>query len=166
MGVHQRLSLEVGMSSFWTRNIMTCVETPRISILWEGERIEYFNSGRGIRQGDPISPHLFVLCMERLSHLIQKEVEENWTGIKVSRKGPILSHLFFADDMVLFSEANEGQLKIIKACLKRFYTCSSQKVTLENSQICFSNNVNDFFFVGHLARKEGIPFTKDLGRYL
>lgn len=157
---------EVGMDSIWIRNIMTCVETPLLSILWEGEQTDFFKPGRGIRQGDPISPYLFVLCIERLSHIILKEVDKgNWKGIKVSRNGPTLSHLFFADDMVLFREASEGQIDIVKDCLDRFCSCSGQKVSLAKSQIYVSNNVrNDFS--EHLAAKAGIPLSKDLGRYL
>lgn len=157
---------EVGMDHTWTRNIMACVETSRLSILWEGEQTEYFKPGRGIRQGDPISPYLFVLCMERLSHIIQAEVANgNWKGVKVSRKGPVLSHLFFADDMVLFSEADERQVDIVKKSLDRFCAYSGQKVSLIKSHIYFSNNVNDFI-ADQLESRAGIPRTKDLGRYL
>lgn len=96
--------------------------------------------------------------MERLSHLIHKEVDNgNWKGIKVSRRGPTLSHLFL--------EANDRQVEIVKNCLDRFCVSSGQKVSLIKSNIFFSNNVNDVL-ADHLANKAGIPRTKDLGRYL
>lgn len=106
---------KVGMDSNWIRNIMTCVETLHISILWEGDQTDYFKPGRGIKQGNTISLYFFVLCIKRLSHLIQNEVERgNWKGIKVSRNGLTLSHLFFADDMVMFAEVNGRQIETVK----------------------------------------------------
>lgn len=116
---------EAGFGSEWTRIIMACIESSRLSIKWEGEISDYFRPGRGIRQGDSISPFLFVLCMERLSHMIEEAVQEGaWKGIKMSRRGPTVSHLFFADDMVLFSEADEGQVEVVKNVLDRFSRCS------------------------------------------
>lgn len=146
---------------------MTCVESSHLSILWEWDQTEFFKPGRGIRQGDPVSPYLFVLCMVRLSHIIYKAVQEvRWKGIKTSRNGPTISHLFFANDMVLFTEANESQVDTVLECLNWFCTGSCQKVmNLTKSQICFSNNVNPSF-AGHLAERTGIPITKDLGKYL
>lgn len=93
--------------------------------------MEYFCPGRGIRQGDAISPFFFVLCMERLSHIISEEVEKGrWRGIKLSRGVPLITHLFFADDMVLFTKANINQISVVKECLDRFCSSSGQKVSL------------------------------------
>lgn len=68
--------MEVGLSSNWIRNIMECVQTSRLQILWNGEKLEAFNSSRGLLQGDPMSPYIFVLYMERLSHMITKSVQD------------------------------------------------------------------------------------------
>lgn len=65
---------------------MSCVTTVTSSILWNGEALEEFMPGRGLRQGDLLSPYLFVLCMERLSAMINLSTDEGrWKGIKVSR---------------------------------------------------------------------------------
>jgi len=86
--------------------IMSCVTTSKISILINGNKTEYFEPSRGIRQGDPLSPYLFILCMEILSRKIDQEVQlKNWSPIKISHKGPLISHLFFANDLVLMSRA-------------------------------------------------------------
>ena len=56
--------------------IMNCVTTSSLNILWNGETTEEFRPSRGIRQGHPISPYLFVICMEKLSHMINDLVQK------------------------------------------------------------------------------------------
>lgn len=86
---------------------MECVSGPSMSILWNGEKTESFKPARGLGQGDPLSPYLFVLCMERLCHLIDEAVENGrWKPIRLSRGGPQLSYICFADDLILFAEAS------------------------------------------------------------
>ena len=61
---------------------------------------------RGLRQGDLLSPYSFILYMEKLALLIQEKVEAgNWLPVKVSEDGPAISHLFFADNCLLFTKA-------------------------------------------------------------
>lgn len=93
---------------------MTCIETPKMSIIWNGEQLEEFKPQRGIRQDDLISPYIFVLCMETLGHIINQSVlKGEWKPIKISRLGQSLSHLFFADDLILFAEASEHQMSVV-----------------------------------------------------
>lgn len=61
---------DVGLPSTWISLIMFCITSSQISLLWNGEKIESFIPKYGLHQGDPLSPYLFVLCLERLSHLI------------------------------------------------------------------------------------------------
>ncbi|MDV3200005.1 MAG: reverse transcriptase domain-containing protein, partial [Candidatus Phytoplasma australasiaticum] len=158
--------MDVGMNSEWVRNIMACVESPRMRVLWNGKQLDQIVPSRGIRQGDSISPYLFVLCMERLSHIIKEEVSKGkWKGIRLSRYGPLLTHLFFADDLVLFSEASQEQITIISHCLERFSRASGQKVSLRKSQIFFSKNVNREV-AKRIIDTTGIPETMNLGKYL
>lgn len=155
-----------GFNSDWIRNVMGCVETAKLAPIWNGEQLDWITPSRGIRQGDAISPYLFVICIERLSHLINDSVHnKRWKGIKLSKYGPTITHLFFADDMVLFSEATEQHVQIIKDCLERFSAASGQKISLSKSQIFFSKNVSQ-----ELANKisgiAGINTTNNLGKYL
>ena len=87
--------------------IMSCVSSFSISILFNGGCLDSFYPSRGIRQGDPLSPYLFIFCMEFLGHLIEEKCEAKlWAPVKASRSGPSFSHLFFADDLVLFASAD------------------------------------------------------------
>ncbi|XP_031116716.1 uncharacterized protein LOC116020380 [Ipomoea triloba] len=124
----QSTLLYAGFNECWIRNIMECVCTSRLAVACNGQTSDWFKPKRGIRQGDPISPILFVLCIERLSHLIENAVDKGtWKGLKITRKGPILSHLFFADDLVLFGEASMHQASVIKKCLEEFCSMSGQR---------------------------------------
>lgn len=68
--------------------IWHCFSSPAMQVLWNGEALESFSPTRGIRQGDPISPYLFVLCTERLFHAIEKATEEGqWKPIQLLRGG-------------------------------------------------------------------------------
>lgn len=146
--------------------IMQCVTGPSMSLLWNGEMTDSFQPLRGLRQGDPLSPYLFVLCMERLCHLIERAVVgKNWKPIQLSRGGPQLSHILFADDLILFAEASVAQIRVIRGVLERFCIASGQKVNLEKSKIFFSSNVSRE--LGRMISNEsGIQSTCDLGKYL
>lgn len=87
-------------------------------ILWNGEPLKEFSPTRGIRQWDPLSPYLYVICMERLAHFIYRDVSlKRWKSVKASRNGPTLSNLAFADDLILFCEASVEQTTVMQRCL-------------------------------------------------
>jgi hypothetical protein len=115
---------------------MFCISSFSLSILVNGERLENFSPFRGIRQGDPLSPYIFVLCIEYLACLIHDEVVQgNWMGVKPSRDGPSFTHLFFADDLILFAKATKKNCLVIIRVLKEFCDASGQKVSLAKSRI-------------------------------
>ncbi|OMO73212.1 reverse transcriptase, partial [Corchorus capsularis] len=104
--------------------------------------------------------------MERLSHLIQYKIEaRRWKPVKISKSGPPISHVFFADDLVLFSDASVKQVEVVVETLKEFNLWSGQSVSLAKSKICASNNIrkSEAF---ELSRRAKIPLTEDLGKYL
>lgn len=163
--IHDTL-LKMQLPELLVSIIMTCISSCSLNILWNGLPTESFTPSRGIRQGDPLSPYLFVACIERLSQLIEHNLHGgHWTAIPLTRGGTRLSHLMFADDVVLFGEASKAQALTIKTCLQQFYEASGQKVSVQKSRIYFSPNTNEAT-KAEVCSTLGIECTDDLGRYL
>lgn len=101
---------DIGFPGNLVNLIHNCISSVRMRSLWNGEALERFSPERGIRQGDPISPYLFALCIERLFQVISLAVENKlWRPVKVTRNGPCISHLAFVDDLILFAKATTDQ---------------------------------------------------------
>ena len=99
----EKIMLQMGFNSKWVGWILECIRSVTYSILVNGEPQGHIVPTRGIRQGDPLSPYLFLLCSEGLNGLIQQAVTEgNIQGVSLCKNGPKISHLFFADDSLLF----------------------------------------------------------------
>ncbi|KAA3468114.1 reverse transcriptase [Gossypium australe] len=99
---------KMGFDPNWINSIMKCISTVSYSVILNGQVGDIFHPSIGLRQGDPLIPFLFLICGEGLSSLMRKATEEgHLKGVKVSRRGPQISHLLFADDCILFGEANE-----------------------------------------------------------
>ncbi|KAL0012214.1 hypothetical protein SO802_007322 [Lithocarpus litseifolius] len=146
--------------------IMSCITTVTTSILFNGGSLEPFSPTRGIRQGDPLFPYIFIMCMEYLGQLIQEKCEEGlWKPVKASRSGPLFSHLFFADDLVLFAKANAKNCMVIRDVLEKFCTESGQTISSSKSRVFFSPNicqVEEEAFLSIL----GFQASNCLGKYL
>ncbi|CAL9026779.1 unnamed protein product [Prunus brigantina] len=113
---------------------MTCISTVSFSILLNGQPGAPFFPSRGLRQGDPLSPYLFLIISEVLSLNISKLVNEGeLAGIKMARGAPILSHIFFADDSLFFFKAEESNCACLKKILQEYCLASGQEINFQKS---------------------------------
>ena len=146
--------------------IMSCVSTVSISILFNGEALNPIYPSKGIRRGDPLSPYLFILCMDFLGQLIEEKCNAKlWQPVKASQSGPAFSHLFFADELLLFAKADYINCSTIRDVLDDFCSISGQTVSEAKSKVYFSPNV-DKDTRDSLCDILGFTSTPSLGRYL
>jgi hypothetical protein len=125
--------IQSGFSQQTTKWILSCVTSANFVVLVNGETSPFFHSGRGLRQGCPLSPLLFILVMEGLSLQLKKgQVEGKLTGVKVSRIVKIL-HLFFIDDVLIMTNDSLQEWKEIKDILTTFCSASGLKINWTKS---------------------------------
>jgi hypothetical protein len=99
--------IRMGFSEKWIQWMMMCVSSVTYSVLMNFDRVGPIVPDRGLLQGDPLSPYLFILVAEGLSTLIHKAINRgDIHGVQVCRGAPVVSHLLFADDCFLFCRAN------------------------------------------------------------
>ena len=120
---------------------MMCVSSTTYSVLVNGAPHGYIKPTRGLQQGDPLSPYLFLICAEGLSALLRKKERENAIrGIAICREGPHISHLFFADDSVIFCLASIHDCGAFHNVLAIYERASGQKINKAKTALFFSKN--------------------------
>ncbi|XP_024190158.1 uncharacterized protein LOC112194141 [Rosa chinensis] len=141
-GFLQRIMIKMGFAEQWVALIMSCLSTVRFSFLINGTPRGYVTPQRGLRQGDPLSPYLFLLCAEGLSALISHVVSNGqWQGLRVCDGAPSISHLLFADDSMLYFYATIQDCLMIRNVLNIYEKASGQQVNLQKSNVVFSGSV-------------------------
>uniref|UniRef100_A0A251UDF3 Putative RNA-directed DNA polymerase, eukaryota, Reverse transcriptase zinc-binding domain protein n=1 Tax=Helianthus annuus TaxID=4232 RepID=A0A251UDF3_HELAN len=127
---------QMGFPSRWCNWIKGSVESARSSVLVNGSPTFEFKCSKGIRQGDPISPFLFILVMEALSYMFDKEKSEGLlVGIQTPRNGPVVSHLFYADDAIIMGEWSRSNITNVVRILRVFHICSGLKINIAKSNL-------------------------------
>ncbi|KAL0444910.1 UNVERIFIED_CONTAM: LINE-1 reverse transcriptase [Sesamum latifolium] len=148
--------------------IVECVTTPSFWVCLNGSPHGYFRGARGLRQGDPMSPYLFVLVMEVLTLLLHQIIDQDggfsyhWKCEEMQ-----LCQLGFADDLLLFSKANTSSVHIFKHALAVFADLSGLRANLHKSHLILSRSAGPLwdtllaildFQEGHLPlRYLGLP---------
>ena len=129
----------MGFGSWWLSWIKWCISTASFSVLFNGSPVGFFPSSKGLKQGDPLSPYLFVIGMEALSSLINRAVEGNYfvgSRIAVGRgEDLVIFHLLYADDTLIFCQANIEHLKYLSWILMWFEALSGLKINLNKSEV-------------------------------
>lgn len=132
----------MGFSEKWISWVMLCVTTVSYMVTLNGSSVGLIHPKCGLRQGDPMSPYLFIFCVDGLSQVLDKAATEGKiTGCQVSNNDPHVTHLLFDDDNLLFFKATEAEATTVKYLLNEYGSKSGQVINYQKSGIFFSANV-------------------------
>ena len=112
---------------------MACITTPTFSININGDDCASFKWGRGLRQGDPLSPLLFVLVMEYLTRLYNQTGTQARFKFHPSCKGNKLNHMIFPDDLIVFCAADINSVTTLKDAFTEFSSATGMEANLNKS---------------------------------
>lgn len=135
----------MGFCQRWCDLIWQCIITVSNKIMFNSEPLQPLLPKRGLRQGDPISPYLFMISQEALSINLSFGISERkLEGLQIKRNCPILSHLFSADDSIFFSSIKEEFISFsnLNATLNEYCSLSGQHISFLKSSLFFSVNVS------------------------
>lgn len=137
------LLLQIGLDQELVCWIMACVTNVQFSVLVNGAPSSFFHSSRGLRQGCPLSPLLFILVMDSLSRLIASYKNQNLiSGIKVSPH-QIISHVLFVDDVLLFGGNSMEEWQRFHEILTLFCYVSGMNISCTKSSLIAPGGIID-----------------------
>lgn len=145
---------------------MKCITTVSYSFLINNVVAGSVSPQRGIRQGDPLSPYIFILCGEVLSGLCKRaQINGSMAGIRVSRNSPRINHLLFADDTMFFTRTDPQSCTTLMNILHSYESASGQMINAAKSSISFSSKTSPDV---RLRVKQHLRIDKEggVGKYL
>lgn len=122
--------------------VKTCVQSCMISVKINGSLEGFFKASAGLRQGDPISPYLFVICMEVLSVYLSKLENSSAFKFHWKCKASSITHLMFADDVLLFCNGDIESVKALLSAVQSFQDVSGLVIN-KNKSLIFLSSVRD-----------------------
>ncbi|XP_050222174.1 uncharacterized protein LOC126672268 [Mercurialis annua] len=137
----EKMLLSMGCCRRWVEKILNCITSVEFSFLINGSVKGHVQPRRGLRQGDPLSPYLFLICAQGLSCLINNAVEEGKMHGMLFGEDCQISHLFFADDSLLFAREDVDEVKEIKGILEIYGKASGQVINFDKSALCFGKGI-------------------------
>lgn len=139
---------KMSFPTLWRKWMRECVTTASAAVLVNGSPTEEFSLARGLRQGDPLSPFLFLLAAEGFHIMMDSLITHNiFTGYKVGRDHNVsISHLQFADDTIILGEKSWANVRAMRAVLHLFATMSGLKVNFNKSELVGVNVSQSWLF--------------------
>ncbi|XP_041017886.1 uncharacterized protein LOC121260102 [Juglans microcarpa x Juglans regia] len=135
---------KMGFSDSWISLVMKCVTSVTYSLLLSGVSQPFFCPSRGLRQGDPLSPYLFILCGEALNCLLNRAKCNGFiTCLPIRQNHLHINHLFFTDDSLLFCKANSIEWIHLYHLLDTYEKASGQRLNKDKTSIFFSRNTRE-----------------------
>ncbi|WMV25761.1 hypothetical protein MTR67_019146 [Solanum verrucosum] len=158
-----RMLKKLGFGKKWIHWIKFCISTVSYSVLINGSPAGFFKAQRGLRQGDPLSPFLFIIAMEGLNSMFKTANLYGWIkGFEVARAGSDsleVTHLQYADDTLIFCDADRNQLRHLRIILVLFKGISGLHINWGKS---FLYPIND---VPHMILMASILGGEKLARW-
>ena len=117
----EKIMEKLGFPTRWIERVRSCVTTPSFTVLVNEKPYGMIHPSRGIRQGDPLSPYLFLLCAEGFTALLAKaELDGRITGVSICKGAPRVTNLLFADDSLLFCQATPKEGEVVAEILQTY----------------------------------------------
>ena len=124
--------------------MVECILSVQYRVLLNGQQRGLIIPHRVLRQVDPLSPYLFIICIEALiANIKQAERGKRLPGMKVVRACPSISHLLFAEDSLFFCKAQKEEYLTILRILKEFEVVSGQLINFQKSSIQFEHKIEE-----------------------
>lgn len=160
----ETLFIKMGFDTKWIMWIMKCIRSVMYTVLLNGQTHGHITPERGLRQGDPLSPFVFILCAETLVHVMNRaEQRGEIHGMKLSKHCPAVQHLLFADDSFFLCRANLPEISEFLRCLKLYGNSSGQVINFQKSAITYGA---DPIMKRLIAEMSGIKKEGGDGKYL
>lgn len=162
----EALLSKLGFDSKWVKWIMLCVSSVTYHVIVNHDCVGPITPQRGLRQGDSLSPYLYILCAQGYTSLTQKfENSDHIHGVSICRGSPSISHLLFADDSFLFCDSSLSEVSSLKNILQTYEEASGRAINLNKSAIAFSKNVSSSLKLD-ISNLLGVFTTIGEGKYL
>ncbi|CAM8931867.1 unnamed protein product [Rhodiola kirilowii] len=167
------IMIQLGFDKGWVRRIMNYVSSVRYCVRVNDNVSDFLIPQRGLRQGDPLSPYLFIICTEWISYYLHSlHHNAQIKGLRICRRSPYLTHLFFADDALFFFGANHHTAPIFRDVLAIYEHLSGQLINYDKSEVVLSRNASEEIkksfnealrvkIVGHHKKYLGLPLVLD-----